>query len=30
MKKLEDEKQQSTLGDLESLATLKKDLESDK
>ena len=30
MKKLEDDKQQSTLGDLESLATLKKDLESDK
>jgi len=28
MKKLEDDKQQSTLGDLESLATLKKDLES--
>ena len=30
MKKLEDDKQQSTLGDLDSLAALKKDLENDK
>ena len=29
MKKLEDDKQHSTLGDLDSLAALKKDLEQD-
>ena len=30
MKKLEDKKQQSTLGDLDSLADLKKDLDKEK
>ena len=30
MKKLEDDKQTSTLGDLDSLASLRKDIESDK
>jgi hypothetical protein len=30
MRKLEDDKQKSTLGDLDSLAALKKDVESNK